>query len=59
TTEPLAKPMSGDLLPHSGAFPGCVQRMEPPCPSFHPEHALEVGLSLIHPEFCKWLYCEL
>ncbi|MDQ6959423.1 MAG: hypothetical protein Q9M27_00215 [Mariprofundaceae bacterium] len=30
--------------------------MEPPCPSFHPENTLEVGLPLIHPEFCKRLY---
>ncbi|MDQ7001662.1 MAG: hypothetical protein Q9N02_03105, partial [Ghiorsea sp.] len=32
------------------------QCMELPYPSFQPENTLEVGLPLIHPEFCKWLY---
>jgi len=30
--------------------------MEPPCLSIHPENPLKVGLHLIHPDFCKWLY---
>jgi len=30
--------------------------MEPPCTSFHPKNGLKVGLPLIHPEFCNWLY---
>jgi len=29
--------------------------MELPCSSFHPKNGLEVGLPLIHPEFCKGL----
>jgi len=29
--------------------------MEPPCISFHPKNRLNVGLLLIHPEFCNRL----
>ncbi len=33
--------------------------MEPPCISFQPETGLNMGLPLIHSEFCNWLeaYC--
>jgi len=30
--------------------------MEPPCISFQPENGLNVGLLLIHPEFCNGLF---
>jgi len=30
--------------------------MEQPCLSIHPENPLKVGLHLIHPDFCKWLW---
>jgi len=30
--------------------------MEPPFTSFQLKIALEVGLQLIHPDFCKWLW---
>ena len=32
--------------------------MEPPCSSFNPENGLEVGLALIPPEFCNWLFIQ-
>jgi len=51
--EPLAKVVSGDFLPHCGAVLSC--KMEPPFTSFQLKIALEVGLQLIHPDFCKWL----
>jgi len=55
--EPLAKVVSGNLLPHFGVFPSWI---------FYPwnHHASQSILkihakwdcSLIHPDFCKWLY---
>ncbi len=56
--EPLAKVVSGDLLPRSGAILSWNfgKKMEPPFTLFQLKIALEVGLQLIHPDFCKWLY---
>jgi len=61
--EPLVKVMSGDLLPHSGAILSCnFGKWNHHSPhsnsksSFQLKIALEVGLQLIHPDFCKWLY---
>ncbi|MDX8388851.1 MAG: hypothetical protein R8M38_00025 [Mariprofundaceae bacterium] len=49
--------MSGDWLLHSGAFLGWnFGTWNPPWFSLQPKNALELGLPLIHPEICKWLY---
>ncbi|MDQ6993709.1 MAG: hypothetical protein Q9M31_09540, partial [Mariprofundus sp.] len=45
--------IGGPTLAH---FRAVVCSMEPPCTSFHLKNGLKVGLPLIHPEFCNWLY---
>jgi len=57
--EPIAKVLSGNLLPHFGVFESYFQAdyrgMEPPYHSIQPENPLKVRLHLIHPDFCNWL----